>query len=257
MNCGLKYVTGKYLTLLDADDEFLQGSFSRRAEYLDRNPDFVGVRTNGYFDCHGERSLFDRDPERNTNTDLFGGLVGGVATNWAGSYMIRTDALFAFYPDREIYPSRFGQNMQLLLPVSYKNKFGYIDEPYMVYYLRDDSHSRASTESERLEKERRNLYGYNDIYKHMIDLVVKDVAEHDRYMNIVDSWVFGYEMRAAIRERELVKMKIYFEKYRKTGLMSLNEKIDYYSVINPPLAIILRFVRRLRLPLAKRKRTTK
>ena len=97
INTGLKYVTGEYLTLLDADDCFLQGSIQKRKDFLDNNPDYAGVRTNGWADKNGERKLFDQDPERTTNTNLFNGLIGGRATNWAGSYMVRSNLLFEFY----------------------------------------------------------------------------------------------------------------------------------------------------------------
>ena len=39
INTGLKYVTGEYLTLLDADDCFIQGSIKKRVDFLEENPD--------------------------------------------------------------------------------------------------------------------------------------------------------------------------------------------------------------------------
>lgn len=56
INKGLKYVTGEYLTLLDADDCFLQNSIKKRAEFLEENLEYVGVRTNGWQDKHGEKN---------------------------------------------------------------------------------------------------------------------------------------------------------------------------------------------------------
>ena len=52
-----------------------------------------------------------------------------------GSYMVRSSVLFERIPNGEIYcGKRGGQNWQILLPSSYKNKTGYIDEPLYVYY---------------------------------------------------------------------------------------------------------------------------
>ena len=118
------------------------------------------------------------------NTNFFNGLIGGRATNWAGSYMVRSNLLFEFYPDREIYPSRFGQHMQILLPVAYKKKFGYIDDALMIYYLQENSHSQSSTLEEQQQKNDRNFYGYQDIYRHMINAVVND-AEEKKYKQSV------------------------------------------------------------------------
>lgn len=65
--------------------------------------------------------------------------------------MVRTSALFDFYPDREIYQSRFGQNLQFLMPLTYKKKCGYIDEPQMIYNIQEDSLSKHLI-SRRLRK---------------------------------------------------------------------------------------------------------
>lgn len=245
INTGLKFVSGKYLTLLDADDCFLQNSIQKRVEYLERHPDFVGVRTNGWQDKQGERKLFDLDPERTFNTNLFDGLIGGRATNWAGSYMIRTEILFGFYPTREIYASRFGQHMQLLLPVAYKNKFGYIDEPLMIYFLQENSHSQASKPDEQLRKNDRNFYGYYDIYTHMINEVVKDKDERNYYMNIIMSWKYKHEFNKALMCGDTDVAEKYFKEYEATGRMTLNEKIEYYSKVRPVKAICLKVRRRI------------
>lgn len=245
INTGLKYVTGKYLTLLDADDCFLHESIKKRFDYLETYLEFAGVRTNGWQDKQGERKLFDLDPERNVNTNLFDGLIGGRATNWAGSYMIRTEILFDFYPTREIYASRFGQHMQLLLPVAYKNKFGYIDEPLMIYYIQENSHSQAPTLEEQFKKNDYNFYGYYDIYMHMIDEIIKDRDEHDYYMNIIISWKYKHELNKAMLHKDKGVAEKYFRAYDATGRMTLNEKIGYYSKAKPIKAIWLKINRRL------------
>ena len=245
INKGLKYVTGKYLTLLDADDCFLQGSIKKRMDFLEQNGDFVGVRTNGWQDKHGKRKLFDLDPDRTVNTNLFDGLIGGRATNWAGSYMIRTQTLFDFYPTREIYASRFGQHMQLLLPVAYKNKFGYIDEPLMIYFLQENSHSQASTQEEQLRKDDRNFYGYYDIYMHMLEKILRDEEEYAFYSNIVNSWKYRHELNKSMLSGNRKEAAEYFRLYEDTGRITLNEKIDYYSKTNPIRAIWLKIYRRI------------
>ncbi len=245
VNVGLKYVTGEYLTLLDADDSFLPGSLQRRITFLEEHSDFVGVRSNGWQDRHGKRKLFVVDELEKKQTNLFDGLIGGNFTNWAGSYMLRTNVLFEFYPQREIFPSRFGQNMQLLLPVSYKNKFGFIDEPLMIYYMQNNSHSQAETLEEQVKKNDRNFYGYYNIYMHMIDIIIKDKKEYEYYVNIILSWKYRHELNKAQMEHDKKKMKKYFKMYRDTGRLTLNEKIEYYAEIFPLRAILLKLYRRL------------
>ena len=244
INKGLKYVTGEYLTLLDADDCFLQNSIKKRAEFLEENLEYVGVRTNGWQDKHGEKKLFEVN-ESGKDTNLFDGLIGGQATNWAGSYMIRTQELFEVYPTREIYPSRFGQNMQILLPLAYKRKFGFIDEPLMIYYLQNTSHSQAATPEERKKKEDLNFYGYRDIYLKMLNMIVKDQKEYNYYLNIIESWKCKHELQKAIFEKNKKQIRYYLKKYKSTGQMTLNEEIDFCTEVYPIKVTMLKIIRRI------------
>lgn len=58
IDTGLKSVTGKYLTLLDADDRYLPDSIKGKAEFLISHPDYTGVRSNGWRICGNQRWLF-------------------------------------------------------------------------------------------------------------------------------------------------------------------------------------------------------
>ena len=147
---------------------------------------------------------------------------------------------------REIYPSRFGQNMQILLPLSYKTKFGFIDEPLMIYFLQDNSHSQAATPEEQLIKNDVNFYGYQDIYLHMLDLTVKNEKEYNYYLNIIKSWQYKHELKKAMLQGDKEKMEIFFDKYKATGRMTLNEEIEFCMELNFIKAIILKIYRRLR-----------
>lgn len=247
INTGLKYVTGEYLTLLDADDYFLPGSFEKRAQFLDENPDYSGVRSNGWASKGKEKKLFVESESEKKETNLFRALFFSATNNWAGTYMVRTDILFAFYPERNIYPSRFGQNMQIILPVAYKRKFGFIDEPLMVYVIHEDSHSRAASAEEQWEKDDRNFYGYLDIYRHMIASVIEDKAEREAYENRVDYWLHRHECERAMRCRDKVGLSRSFKALADTGYMTLNDKIAYYAVLNPARSIAYRVVRRVKI----------
>lgn len=245
IDTGLKHVTGEYLTLLDADDYYLPGSISKKVDYLDEHPECVGVRSNGWMIRGAEKELFIRTAEEKAIKDLFDGLLFGKTNNWAGSYMIRTDALFAFYPDRNIYPSRFGQNMQILLPVAYKQKFGYIDEPLMAYVLHEDSHSQARSPEEQYLKDEVNQQGYRDIYLHMLDLVLKDPAEYKKYRNIFDASYYRCAMLRARKYSKQEQLKQSYQALAKTGHANLNDKICYYGAIHSPIVYLLKIIRKV------------
>ena len=133
INTGLKYISGEYLSLLDIDDEYLQGALSERVEFLENHKDMDVVRSNGWYIRKNGKSLFVYDECEKEIYNPFVALLEGKTNNWAGSYMVRVPSLFRFYPDREIYQSRYGQNLQILLPVLYKKKSGFIDKHHMNY----------------------------------------------------------------------------------------------------------------------------
>lgn len=243
INSGLKYVSGEYLTLLDADDCFLQGSISKRVNFLVDHVDCVGVKSNGWMINGEQKSLFVKDEDEKNISDLFMALVCGKTNNWAGTYMVRTKDLFAFYPNREIYPSRYGQNLQIIMPVAYKRKFGYIDEPLMEYIIQPESLSKSIIRD--FEKEEQNAVGYQDIYTHMIDLIVKDQAEHDKYMKITYSCYYRNALLRAISFNKYDRINELYKNLASTGLLTLDDRIIFYSIKCRPISFVLRCVRKV------------
>ena len=240
IDTGLKYVTGEYLTLLDADDYFLPGSIAKRAAFLDEHTDYAGVRTNGWMLKGSNKIPFVTSTKEKEGTDYFHALFFDGATNWAGSYMVRTKILFDFYPDRNIFPSRYGQNMQIILPVAYKRKFGMIDEPLMVYVLQDNSLSQAATTDERRKKDDRNFYGYLEIFKNMVELIITDKYEKEKYLNRLDSWFYRHECEKAADTKNIDVLKKYYLLLISSGQATLKDKIKFNAILNPFKAIFYR-----------------
>ena len=73
--------------------------------------------------------------------------------------MVRAKTFFDFYPDREIHKSRFGQNLQFLLPLTYKSRCGFIDKPQMNYIQQENSLSVLAEGKDKLEKSLKNAKG--------------------------------------------------------------------------------------------------
>ena len=186
VNAGLKRVNGEFLTLLDIDEELLPNAVSSRIEFLQAHADMDVVRSNGYYVRKGGKSLFLYDDAEKRTEDVFTALVEGKTNNWAGSYTVRTSALFAFYPDREIYPSRFGQNLQILMPLTYRRRSGFLDEPQMNYHIQENSlsHTSAADPKEQMEIFIKNQKEYCGIRIHLVRQITETREEAENYIRL-------------------------------------------------------------------------
>ena len=246
VNTGLKEVSGDYLMLLDADDEFLPGAISKRVSYLEDHPECHVVRSNGYI-CRGEHKfLFVYEEDEKHCQDVFSALLRGETNNWAGSYMIRTKALFAFYPDREIFTSRSGQNLQMLLPVTYQRACGFIDEPLMNYIQQENSLSQISNSPE-LEKKRKleNAAGYREIREHMLRQIVQNSAEYEKYHQMILGGYWRAVMMLAIEYDDRTLLKQAKTGIAQSGEARIQDKIMYYKHVFPPMAVLIRIINKL------------
>lgn len=151
---GLRYATGKYLSFLDSDDALLTTSIERRVKALEENPSINIVRTNGYKVYEGEttvqRLIVENDQEKSTQT-LFDDIIVGTANNFAGTFMVRSDAVKKFYKEDAIPYSDYGQNLQLILAGAYHSQQIFIDEPLMEYYIYSNTHSHKKTTEESVK----------------------------------------------------------------------------------------------------------
>lgn len=246
INTGLKEVSGNYLMLLDADDEYLPGAISKCAAYMEANPECNVVRTNGYI-CRGENKfLFVYDKKEKYCDDLFSALLRGETNNWAGSYMIRTKALFRFYPDREIFISRYGQNLQMLLPVTYQGVCSFIDEPLMNYIQQENSLSQVS-DTPQQEKKRKleNAAGYREIREYVLKQIAPQPEEYERYQQMILGGYWRSIMQLAIEYHDKALLKQAKVELQHLKEMQIQDKINYYNYIYPPIAYLLRIMNKL------------
>ena len=247
INEGLKHVNGEYLTLLDIDDYIMVDSIKLKVEFLDLHRDYNVVRSNGYYvtekNLDKKDNLFVVNEIEKNNIYIFDDLINAKTNNWAGSYMVRTEKLFNFYKDRNIYESRYGQNLQILLPLVYKSKSGFIDKPLMKYIRQENSLS-SSTSTNSFDKQIENMLGYKEIREYMIDLIV-DESEKNTYLKLIDINYARYIMDLSYANRD--KQRIY-ENYnilKNLGCVNLEDKILYYGAKNKLIQYVLRIYRKL------------
>ena len=138
IDTALKHFHGDYLCFADADDFLAPESISHRIHFLQEHPEFGAVSSDAY-------RVSEKDPSKpisrisagftqNADENQFWHLLNADSIFCTGCHMIRAEAFLKVNPERSIYPARRGQNWQLLLPVYYRYKRGYLDEP-LYYYV--------------------------------------------------------------------------------------------------------------------------
>ena len=144
LNKGLAVFRGEYLIWPDADDILEPSSVETRVSFLESNEEYGFVRSDFYYVDDLTNTRDDETGFKNNNEPyLFEKLMTGETYCMCGCYMVRTESFFKVCPDRRIESSPMGQNFQMLLPVAYFFRCGYIDEKLYGVVLHDDSHSRS------------------------------------------------------------------------------------------------------------------
>ena len=131
LNRGLKMVTGEYLMWPDSDDILLDNNISFKVDFLEKNKDIGIVFSKGWrVNEHDlERKVGMVERKHKTKKDfIFADYIYEKNVIFAPvSYMVRMSCLDEVISDRTIYEGRQGQNWQMVLPLVYKFKWGYID----------------------------------------------------------------------------------------------------------------------------------
>lgn len=162
VNLALPRVQGELLIWCDADDYWMKDSIEKMAACLLAHPDIHLVRSNGWVQDETENPITFREKENQPFiADIFDDLFRERILALAGRFMVRTEALFACYPNRQIPESPVDQNPQLLLPVASRSKCAYLSEKLHVYCRRSSGHSstkRSFTEMMKRIEQIRQLY---------------------------------------------------------------------------------------------------
>lgn len=266
VSAGLVYVTGEYLCLLDADDEFLDGAITLRASYLADHPELSAVRSDGYVVNGDAKWLFTAGEEvsrsrkagaltadnvdlreaaglEESGDQLFERLLRGKTYNWAGSYMVRTDVLFDFYEDRQIPVYEGGQNLQILLPCVYRKRVGFIDKPLMKYIKREASFSAAG-QTDPKGKELRNADAYALIRRGMIERIIPE-TERKPYLQMAEESHLRARLDIETRYGDKAAAKEVLTALRKMGAASLEDELRYDAAFDRPKYLLCRIRRKL------------
>ena len=182
INVGLKLFSGSYMAWMDADDIYCRDAIEKKVAFLEQHPEADYVVNQG--EIVDENALDKRIGilKRTTSENdasLFRDLLAEQNVVYTpGSILVRTDALKKALPEMHIFESREGQNWQMLLPLAYTCKCGYLNEVLFKYVIHGDSHSRMKRTYEVEMARRKNFYM---LQAYTIDKIVGMSAEEKKH----------------------------------------------------------------------------
>ena len=215
INHGLTQFSGDYLTWPDSDDVFHEDSIRDRVQFLehsnyeivvsdcaiiDENGNMLGTKKRRIGKDGIDYAFDDLIMERNT---LFAG----------GAYMVSRSAFYKAHPSAQIFESRGGQNWQLLLPILYENRCGYLHKSLYFIVARSDSHSRNVTGAEKLLR-RCNEHELI-LLQTMEGIQAMPDVEKKRYYSIIKKKYALKRFKICVFHEEPTLLKQYFQEVRK------------------------------------------
>ena len=225
MNLGFPYIQGKYFIWPDSDDELYSNNISEKVKYMEKHPECALAMSGAdYMDEMGNKlQHLERIPPEKDNffEDL---LLSKNVVFCPGIYIMRTDVFFKCVPDRQINESRIGQNYQILLPVAYGEKYGYIDKTLYKYILHNNSHSNKDNNEyekiiERFQRHEKTLY-----------ILIKEICNLDDeaiYCAKVYEHFHKFYLRLANKYGKRQELKEYYKQLKKINANGSKEKVYY------------------------------
>lgn len=223
INKALPLVNGEFLTWPDSDDILYPDSIKERVSFLNKNVKYALVRNSvREVDFYSQKEINEFIVSNDSNEEIFEDLIFGKNVFYAPvSYMIRTEDFFKTNPNKKIYVTRYGQNWQMLLPITHKNKCGNISDILCDYMVRRNSHSRIKYRT--LEEEIFKL----DKQKEILENVLSQIGVYSFYEEKIANRFNLMKMKASLSYNNKDKAK-YFSNLL-TDLYDL-KKIDKIKI---------------------------
>lgn len=222
INTGLKYIRGEYFTWCDSDNFYSPDYISTKVDFFLTHPEYSIVRCDGYVvNEHDVDTPIETMAHNNHNIyedHLFLNCLLNKDFHF-GCAMLRTSDFDTINKEREIYPSRAGQNWQLLLPMFYSYRAGYIDKPMFYFVIRNDSISHISS-----------LLDYQ-----------AQIKEQDEHLKIIQETLKSISMTNNEREMYIemvqikyskLKMNIYAKAMDKAGIKKEYTTLKAYKAVD-------------------------
>lgn len=210
INNALKLMNGEYFTWFGTDDYCDSRYVELLLEFLENNKDYAVVRNDGFVVDESDNSIIlgkmaDANFDKH-NKYLFENAILERNFNF-GYSMLRTSSFDKVNPKREIYPSREGQNWQLLLPLFYYYKSAFYEHP--LYYVVENTSSVSRDSRRTFERAIAQQNEYENILNHVLnDLNIED---KNHWLAVVKQ---KYMHRRLMLGYQFKKLDLVLEQYR-------------------------------------------
>ncbi|SCH20007.1 MULTISPECIES: glycosyltransferase family A protein [unclassified Romboutsia] len=231
IDTGLKHFKGDFLCWADADDFFHPQSVEKKVEFLEKYKEYGCVTTNAnvYNEDDLSTVIYKITDKFKHHEDeyQFEHHLKSESIFCCGCHMVRSEVFLDVNPKREIYPARRGQNWQMLLPVYYKYKRGFLDEPLYNYIIYKNS---MSTGDDSKEKKIKRCNEHLDIVKNTLDSISMTDKDRKMYFNmfykkyIVDRFDISMQykdIKSGIRQYMLMRKYNVLRKYDTKSLIKV------------------------------------
>lgn len=247
INTGLKVFTGEYLCWPDSDDFFEPTSIEKRVSFLEKNKEY-GIVSSDANVLHEENmdlviaKIFDGYRNK-FETDHFEYLIEKKSVFCSGCHMVRSSAFLDVNPKRRIYPAKRGQNFQMLLPIYYKYKRGYIDEPLYNYVIYNNS---MSSGDETLDEKLSRIYEHKTIVSHTLKNMNMTDSDRKNALNILDKSFSIEKYKILVKFGDIDSLTDQFEYLKKNKWLTFRSKILFLERTNKCVKRIIGFLRNCR-----------
>ena len=220
INDGLKLTTGEYLIWPDSDDFLMPESISKRVAFLENNPGFGFVQSDGRTYIEGSlegkgviNAIVRKDGW------MFDNIISGNVVYTPCGWMLKMSAFLEVNPNKEIFPSRYGQDIQMLLPISAKFKCGHLKEVLYGRVDRPQSLSKQVWKGDDAWKKR--ILGLEEIYVETLKSIGGEALAYIPYIYFRDLRILD----ATSKRLGLKEHKKHYETLRKSKKLLKKEML--------------------------------
>lgn len=249
INMGLEVFSGEYMTWIDSDDILPFNAIEKKVMYMDEHPD-VGLLISKIkvvdFETLKEKATQERKPPLGEDRLFFDLIDGKNVFYTPGGYMVRSSVFRAVMPTplKIESPRETGQNFQLLLPISYKAKIGYLDEYLYFYCIRKDSHSHLKHNFEEMMRIN------NVVAKQMLENIIisMDMTENDKILSLkhIDERILRFNISILLMYGRKDNLDLYEQQAKDMQILNLELKKQLLMIKYPKARCVWNLVSKLR-----------